>query len=187
MHVRIFAIADAERRTRALERFFRPVLLGLHERGLVYGAYRDGALVGVCGMARPGSCQPTALDKLRVLPAVALGNPPSTTLRVLNWTAAWAHRDPACPHWHLGPIAIEPSLQHQGFGTALLTAFCMQMDTYGAVVYLETDRRANVHFYQKFGFVVVAEANVLGIPNWYMSRPGRHPRKDLYAQTSRPY
>ena len=34
-HVRIFAIADAERRSRALERFFRPVLLGLYQRGLI--------------------------------------------------------------------------------------------------------------------------------------------------------
>jgi hypothetical protein len=53
------------------------------------------------------------------------------------------------------------------------------MDAYGAVAYLETDRQANVHFYEKFGFVVVAEANVLGVPNWFMSRPGGHPRKAL--------
>jgi hypothetical protein len=57
------------------------------------------------------------------------------------------------------------------------------MDAYGAVAYLETDRQANVHFYEKFGFVVVAEANVLGVPNWFLSRPGGHPRKGLYAET----
>jgi ribosomal protein S18 acetylase RimI-like enzyme len=143
-HVRAFAISDAERRRQALERFFRPVLLGLHQRGLIYGAYRDNALVGICGIARPGFCQPTPLEKLRLLPAVVFGNPLGTALRVRNWADAWAHRDPAGRHWHLGPVAIEPCVQRQGIGSALLTAFCLHMDAYGAVAYLETDRRANV-------------------------------------------
>ena len=183
VHVRAFAISNAERRRQALERFFRPVLLRLHERGLIYGAYRDDALVGICAIARPGFCQPTPLEKLRMLPAVVFGNPLGTARDVLNWADAWAHRDPAGPHWHLGPMAIEPSVQHRGIGSALLTAFCVHMDAYGAVAYLETDRRANVHFYQKFGFTVVAEADVMGVPNWFMSRPGRHPRKGWHAQT----
>jgi len=177
MHVQAFAISDAERRRRALERFFRPVLLGLYRRGLIYGAYRENELVGICGIARPGFCQPAPLEKLRVLPAVVFGNPLGAALRVLNWTDAWAHRDPAGPHWHLGPVAIEPSVQRQGIGSALLTAFCVHMDAYGAVAYLETDRPTNVHFYQKFGFAVVAKADVMGVPSWFMSRPGGHPRK----------
>jgi hypothetical protein len=53
----------------------------------------------------------------------------------------------------------------------------MHMDAYGAVAYLETDRHANVRFYQKFGFTVVAEADVMGVPNWFMSRPGGVPLK----------
>ena len=188
MHVRAFAISDAERRSRALERFFLRVLLGLHQRGLIYGAYLDNELVGVCGIARPGFCQPAPLEKLRVLPAVVFGNPPGTALRVLNWTDAWAHRDPAEPHWHLGPVAIEPSVQRQGIGSALLTAFCGHIDADGATAYLETDRQANVHFYQKFGFAVVAEAEVMGVPNWFMSRPAvfhpnGDPRKGSRAQT----
>jgi ribosomal protein S18 acetylase RimI-like enzyme len=177
LKVRAFAISNAERRRRALERFFRPVLLGLHQRGLIYGAYRDNELVGICGIARPGFCQPTSLEKLRVLPAVVLGNPLVTAFRVLDWADAWAHRDLAGAHWHLGPVAIEPCVQRQGIGSALLTAFCVHMDAYGAVAYLETDRPANVHFYQKFGFAVVAEADVMGVPNWFMSRPCGHPRK----------
>jgi ribosomal protein S18 acetylase RimI-like enzyme len=177
VNVRAFAISDAERRRRALERFFRPVLFGLHQRGLIYGAYRDNELIGICGIARPGFCQPTPLEKLRVLPAVVFCNPLGAALRVLKWTDAWAHRDPAGPHWHLGPVAIEPCVQRQGIGSALLTAFCVHMDAYGAVAYLETDRRANVHFYQNFGFAVVAEADVMGVPNWFMSRPGGHQSK----------
>ena len=77
-----------------------------------------------------------------------------STLRVLNWADAWGHHDPAGPHWHLGPVAIEPRVQRQGIGSALLTAFCVHMDAYGAVAYLETDQRSNAHFYEKLGFAV---------------------------------
>jgi len=174
LHVRAFAIPEKERRRQALERFFRPVLLGLHQRGLIYGAYRDDTLIGVCGAAQPGFCQPTLLEKLSVLPAVVFGKPPGTALRVLRWTDAWAQRDPAEPHWHLGPVAIEPSAQRQGVGSALLTALCLHVDANGALAYLETDRQANVRFYEKFGFAVAAEADVLGVPNWFLSRPGEH-------------
>ena len=184
IHVQIFGIADEDRRRRALERLFRPILLGLYERGLIYGAYRDGALMGICGMARPGSCQLTALEKLRVLPGVVFGNPLRAALRLRKWTVAWAHRDPTEPHWHLGPVAVEPSLQHHGIGTALLTAFCSHVDACGAIAYLETDRQKNVYFYQKFGFVVTGQANVLGVHNWFMSRPGANLNAGLHAQST---
>jgi ribosomal protein S18 acetylase RimI-like enzyme len=172
VNVRAFAILDAERRCRALTRFFRPILRGLYQRGVIYGAYRDGALLGVCGIARPGFCRPPFLEKLSVVPSVLFGNPVDTTLRVLDWVREWERRDPDRLHWHLGPVAVDRSVQGQGIGSAMLTAFCAHMDAYGAFSYLETDRPENVRFYEKFGFMVGAEATVLGVPNWFMSRPG---------------
>ena len=173
-NVRVFARLDAERRRCALARFFRPVLRGLYQRGLIYGAYRDGVLVGVCGIARPGFCQPALLEKLSVVPSVVFGNPVNTTQRVLTWVGEWSRRDPATLHWHLGPVAVDPSVQGQGIGSAMLTAFCAHMDAYGTFSYLETDRPQNVRFYKKFGFIVAAEATVVGVPNWFMSRAGLH-------------
>jgi GNAT superfamily N-acetyltransferase len=169
--VRVFRITDAERRARALERFFVPVLGGLHRRGLIYGAYREGSLVGVCGMTRPACCRPTVLEKFDVVPSVLLGNPARTILRVMTWAGEWARRDLAQPHWHLGPVAVDPQVQGQGVGTAMLTAFCSRMDDLSMLSYLETDKCKNVRFYRKLGFDVVAEAEVLGVPNWFMSRP----------------
>ena len=174
VNVRVFAELDAERRCWALARFFRPVLRGLYQRGLIYGAYRDDVLVGVCGIARPGFCQPALLEKLSVVPSVVFGNPIHTTQRVLDWVGEWSRRDPATLHWHLGPVAVDPSVQGQGIGSAMLTAFCAHMDAYGTFSYLETDRPENVRFYKKFGFIVVAEATVVGVPNWFMSRAGLH-------------
>jgi predicted N-acetyltransferase YhbS len=82
-----------------------------------------------------------------------------------------AHRDLAEPRWHLGPVAVEPRLQGQGIGTALLTACCSYLNDHAMVSYLETDKYENVCFYRKFGFDVIAEDEVLGVPTWRMSRP----------------
>jgi ribosomal protein S18 acetylase RimI-like enzyme len=172
-NVRVFCLPDAEQRRRALIRFFGPVLSGLYQRGLVLGAFQISALVGVCGMGRPGYCQPTPIEKLRVTPSVLLGNRLGTALRVLKWAGEWARRDPNEPHWHLGPVAVDPALKGSGIGTAMLAWFCALMDNLSAVAYLETDKPENVRFYQKFGFTVVAKCEVLGVSNWFMSRPVR--------------
>ena len=169
-NIRAFRISDADRRSWALSRFFAPVLHGLYRRGLILGAFRDASLVGVCGIARPGLCQPTALEKLQVLPSIVFRNPVSTPLRVLTWVRAWARLDPQDPHWHLGPVAVEPDLQGQGIGSAMLADFSTRVDDSRGPAYLETDKADNVLFYQKFGFTVIAEAEILGVPNWFMSR-----------------
>ena len=169
-NVRTLGIRDAARRCRALTRFFVPVLHGLYHRGLILGAFRDGSLVGVCGMARPGLCQPTSLEKLTVIPSVVFGNPLAAPMRVLKWAGEWARRDPSEPHWHLGPVAVDLHLQGQGIGRAMLTQFCARVDACGGLSYLETDKLDNVRFYRKFGFTVTAEAEILAVPNWLMSR-----------------
>ena len=172
-NIRAFAISDTEQRSRALTRFFAPVLFGLYRRGVVYGAFRDEGMVGVCGIARPGFCQPTLLEKLSVIPAVVPCNSILTGYRVSKWVSEWARKDPPTLHWHVGPVAVEPAAQQQGVGSAMLSAVCSQMDAYGSVSYLETDRTENVRFYQNFGFVVLEQSKVLGVSTWYMSRPGQ--------------
>ena len=173
VNIRAFGMADAERRRRALKRFFLPVLHRLCSRGVVLGAFSKPALVGVCALARPGFCQPAWFEKLKVLPAVVLHNPLGTPLRVLRWTGAWASRDPVAPHWHLGPVAVAPEVQGRGIGGIMLEEVCARLDAYCMPSYLETDKRENVSFYQKFGFAVTGEADVLGIRTWFMSRPRR--------------
>jgi ribosomal protein S18 acetylase RimI-like enzyme len=170
LNVMTFGIAHRERRSRAMARFFLPVLQGLLARGLIMGAFDNACLVGVCVAACPRRCQPKTIEKLRVLPAIVFGNPIPTPLRVLKRVGEWSRRDPKEPHWHLGPIAVDWGLQGRGIGSALLTRFCADMDDKDALSYLETDKSENVGFYQRFGFSVIAKAQVLGITNWFMSR-----------------
>lgn len=169
----VFPIPDSERRSIAMGRFFVPVLRGLYQRGLVLGALLSNKLVGICGMARPGFCQPPTIEKARILPAAVVGNPIATPLRILDWVGEWARRDPAERHWHLGPVAVEPFLQGQGIGTAMLNAFCSLVDSTGTDAYLETDKPENVRLYLRFGFTVLESAEVLGVRNWFMCRSAK--------------
>ena len=150
-----------ERRERIMRAFFRGVLRGESSRGV---------LLGVCGMARPGQCQPAAVEKVRILGALTAAGALRTALRVGRWAGEWARHDPHAEHWHLGPVAVDSHLRGRGVGGAMLSAFCARMDEAGAVAYLETDKRANVNFYERYAFRVDNESSVLGKLNWYMTR-----------------
>ena len=130
----------------------------------------SGKIVGVTGAAPPGTCQPSPKQRLALLPSLArLG--PRTAARVGKWFATWAEHDPGEPHVHLGPLAVDAHLQGQGIGSAIMEEHCRRLDEHGHVGYLETDKPENVRFYERFGYEVVGEAEVIGVPNWFMKRP----------------
>jgi ribosomal protein S18 acetylase RimI-like enzyme len=166
---------DSDGRKMALAPFFRILLGGLLTRGKVLGAFDGGTLVGVCGMAEPGKCRPGFVEKLQILGSLLINAAPAAAGRLAKWSGAWESHDPVRPHWHLGPVAVDGHLQGKGIGRELLTDFCRRMDEVNAVAYLETDKRENVTFYEKFGFTVAGEGQVLEVPNWYMSRPAKEP------------
>jgi ribosomal protein S18 acetylase RimI-like enzyme len=159
---------DPGRRERSLLRVFATLFK-------VFGAQRplcalDGeTVVGVAGIAPPGTCQATPLQRLQLLPSViAIG--PAAAFRVSKWLAAWDERDPEQPHSHLGPVAVEPALQGHGIGGQLMREYCRRLDAAAELSYLETDKRENVVFYERHGYAVIDEADVIGVSNWFMIR-----------------
>jgi ribosomal protein S18 acetylase RimI-like enzyme len=136
----------------------------------------DGSILGVCGMMPPGRCQPGPERQLRLLPALlTLG--PRSARHTMSWLGAWSKHDPDDRHWHLGPVAVDAHLQGMGVGSMLMQVFCERMDDAAENAYLETDKEINVRFYEKFGFEVTGEDEVLGVRNWYMFR--RAQKRDL--------
>jgi len=79
--------------------------------------------------------------------------------------------DPATPHFHVELLGVDPDLQGQGIGSALMKSVLRQSDASGVPAYVETDTIDNVGFYGHLGFDVVAEASPLGVHSWYMQRP----------------
>ena len=97
-------------------------------------------------------------------------NGPRTLLRTMRWVAAWSKRDPDERHEHLGPVAVDRHLQGQGFGSSMLAVHAADLDREGLMGWLETDKAENVRLYERFGYVVVEQTDVLGVPNWFMRR-----------------
>jgi GNAT superfamily N-acetyltransferase len=159
---------DAERRERILERLFRSMWRHMDQQALC--ARLDGEVVGVCGRLPPGACRPTPGQGLRMAPGL-VANGPRTLLRTMRWVMAWSKRDPDERHEHLGPVAVDRHLQGKGFGSAMLAANAADLDREGLMGWLETDKAENVRLYERFGYVVVEQTDVLGVPNWFMRRP----------------
>ena len=172
IHVAAFG-PDPERRERSLHRFFGAAfaVMGLDEHMLVARG-EGGAIVGVMGMMPPGDCLPGPRQQLRMLPTL-LRNGPRAAARTMGWLGAWAKRDPEERHWHFGPLAVDRHLQGLGVGSALMRVFSARMDAVGEEAYLETGKPINVGFYEHFGFEVVGEEEVLGVPNWFMLRQAK--------------
>jgi ribosomal protein S18 acetylase RimI-like enzyme len=66
------------------------------------------------------------------------------------------------PHAYLFLLATDPAFQKDGHATALMTCFLERLDEAGITCYLETSKKENVGFYQRFGFDLVEEQVVPG-------------------------
>lgn len=161
---------DSLVRMRTLERFFGRLLPLMRQAPIC--ARRGDVIVGVLGMAPPGTCQPPPRHVACIAPAILRAGP-ARPVQTLRWIQEWNKRDPKERHWHLGPIAVEPALQGLGIGSRMMERFAGRMDAVGDAAYLKTDKAENVRFYERFGFEAIEEAMVLHKPNWFMRRAAR--------------
>jgi ribosomal protein S18 acetylase RimI-like enzyme len=85
-------------------------------------------------------------------------------------------RDMPSDAWYLPSLAVEPSMQRRGAGSALLGEMIPRLDAEGRAIFLDTAKAANVLYYQRFGFEVLQEGvvpDVDGPSFWIMRRGGR--------------
>lgn len=170
LHIAALGV-DSSFREKALTGVFRAFLaMEVATKGLVVAAFKNGSVVGVCGMMRPGCCQLAATEKITLLPTLLWNCGARETGKLLSQFGHWSTHDPSTPHWHLGPVGIERELQGQGIGSLLLREFSRIVDHEKTTAWLETDKEVNVSFYRKHGFAVVAQDAVNGVPNWFMER-----------------
>jgi ribosomal protein S18 acetylase RimI-like enzyme len=168
LHVAAFG-EDPERRRRSLRGLMAAAFSIRDISHTLVARREDGVIVGVCGMMPPGNCLPDFRQRLRLLPTL-LSIGPRAVGRMMRWLGVWEKHDPEERHWHLGPLAVDAHLQGMGVGSRMMQVFCAQMDAAREDTYLETDKRENVRFYERFGFEVVGEQEVLGVTNYFMLR-----------------
>lgn len=159
------------RRAAAVGEIYGTVLRQIQAKGVILGAFTgDDTLVAVGALIQPGRCAPTTFEKIALTRVIQGCTSVEMALAHQRWQGALARRDPKDPHWHVGPVAVEPGYQRKGIGAALLAAMCARIDRFPAMACLETDRRESVPFFARFGFRPVAEAGILEVPTWFLLR-----------------
>ena len=135
----------------------------------------DGTIAGACNAMPPGECLSSPSRQPQILPSLP-SNGPHVAERAMCWLEVWSRRDPKERHWHLGPLAGGAHRRGGGVGSLLMQVFSARMDAAGEEAYLETDKSENVRFYERFGFELISEEEVLGATNYFMLRrsEGRH-------------
>jgi ribosomal protein S18 acetylase RimI-like enzyme len=75
--------------------------------------------------------------------------------------------------WFLAGLGVVPECQRQGYGTSLLRPVLRRLDEQGLDCYLDTQKQANLDYYRRFGFEVIAtmEDPKYKITTWGMRRP----------------
>ena len=169
LHIKVFGQSE-KKRQRRLRRFFLGMLAFVERKGWLYGAFVEQRLVGVLGVFAPNHCTPSIIDAMRLIRYLLFSNSLFGLLRMAIWLGSWAKLNPRTPHWHLGPLAVDPNWQGQGIGRKLLERAIEQADNAkeNAPLYLETDKLENVRYYKKFGFYTIDTPIILGTQSWLM-------------------
>jgi GNAT superfamily N-acetyltransferase len=162
--------SDWQRR-RILYRHYRSVIRGVYvPRG---GAWTTDDQVGGALWLPPGQNRLSVRERIRdVLSLLPEGLPGLG--RGARFDTLIHEHWPREPHWYLSTLSVEPSAQRTGAGTTLIGPGLERADADGVPAYLETQRRANVPFYRRFGFEEIGEIRTGDSPPlWRMWRDPR--------------
>jgi GNAT superfamily N-acetyltransferase len=144
--------------------------------GETYAAVVDGKAKAVAAWMPPGayprSARREARFYARAMPSMLrIGRRFPVAVRLLTEIDK---RHPKIEHWYLALLAVDPELQRQGVGAALLAPVLERCDDEGLPAYLETQKQTNVSWYGRAGFDVVETVrlpNVAHAPTmWTLQR-----------------
>lgn len=101
--------------------------------------------------------------------------------RINRWITLQRMEDkyrPQTPHFYLAFLAVSPSKQGKGYGTALLEYQIARLDAERLPAYLESSNIRNNPLYERYEFKVIKEMKLPNGPTeWCM---WREPRKAIY-------
>jgi GNAT superfamily N-acetyltransferase len=139
----------------------------------------DGQVIGTTTLEPPGGVPHSTARLVRhwVLPTLREQGA-RTVARIARTDAMFRQHYLALsggqPYWHVHAVAVDPSAQGRGVGTALLTHVLTQLerlrDSHRAPVLLSTQREKNVTLYGRFGFDLRESVVFHGYRSWFMQR-----------------
>jgi ribosomal protein S18 acetylase RimI-like enzyme len=135
-------------------------------------AVQQGSVIGAFNAVEWPHCQPGTAEKIKTAP-VMLGIMKTALPRAFTMMSKREARDPHEPHWHIGPIGVRPEFQGRGVGKTLLQVFLNTVDEQQSPAFLETDVDRNVVLYQRLGFKVTGQEDIVGVNTRFMWRDPR--------------
>jgi ribosomal protein S18 acetylase RimI-like enzyme len=165
--VRWFARQDERREARA-RRLFDWYLRDAVPHGL---CTTTDALDGAAVWCPPGGWTMPLWRQAALLPTIlgitGVTNAPSRIAGV----DLLSRKHPPRPHYYLAVVGVEPELQGQGIGSALLQPVLDLCDRTRTGAYLENTKEQNLPLYERHGFRVVEEITMpRGPRQWLMWR-----------------
>lgn len=157
-------------RLRKLTVMFRELLAAGSRRSVPLGIVSDGVVSAVAMLHRPGTYPLPLRTQLAILVRAVARLGPRGLGRFIHFSSRIERHHPAFPHFHLELLAVHPDHQGQGLGSAILQAITSTLDCESLPCTLETANPRNVVLYRRFGFEVVGEEEILGVPIWFMLR-----------------
>jgi GNAT superfamily N-acetyltransferase len=162
---------SAEKRQRNLSADFATEIEVCVRRGFPLQVCEQGRVVAAALIYPPGSYPLPAGEQMKIFIKSIWGHDLYDLRPLLRWLAEIDKIHPAEPHYYLEYMGVEPEYQGQGFGSAIFRHVTARADAEKTGCYLETASPQNVCLYQRFGFQVIAEKQVIGLPAWFMWRP----------------
>ncbi len=168
-------VPDEDARPGALTRMF---VVGLRFHHLALGGVEvtedaQGRIAGAAVWDPPGRWESSRAAELLSVPAelLALGRA-ARLAGIVDDVLTAAH--PTEPHWYLSEIGTGRWARGGGHGSALLRSRLDRCDAEGLPAYLESSKRGNLPYYERFGFAPTREIRIPDGPSlWAMWREPR--------------
>lgn len=160
-------LPDEHRRRRVLPRYLRSDAIDALRFQMLFGAKRDGRVVGAAAWIPPEAYPVSLRRQVRQLVGLA------PTLPWAWRSAREAQRGQAAnrdvhrrhpPHFYLRAIGVQPDAHGHGFGSELVRAVIARADAASVGCFLQTATPENVTWYRRFGFEIAEKYRPT--PSW---------------------
>jgi ribosomal protein S18 acetylase RimI-like enzyme len=169
--VAVYKNFSPARRIRALTVDFTAEIALCLRKGYPLQTAVDGKVIAVAVIYPPGTYPVSNLDQWKLLIQSIIGNGFYNIKGWLQWLKEVDHTHPKAPHFYLEYLGVDPEYQGKAYGSSMLQHLVNKADEEQVGVYLENANPRNNPFYQRFGFEVITEKEIIGIPSWFMWRP----------------
>jgi ribosomal protein S18 acetylase RimI-like enzyme len=169
----VYRMFSPVRRVKALTVDFSAELQVALRKGYPIVLRRDGSVIAAALIYPPGRYPLPIIDQWLFLFKSILGNGIYDVRSWVKWINEVDKIHPKQPHYYLEYIGVDPAYQGQGLGSQMMDHLVARADADKVGCYLENASPRNLPFYQRFGFKVINEKQIIGFTTWFMWRePG---------------